>query len=432
MMREAADGIVHTGPATSRSSGEGDEHKMAKVLFLAHRVPFPPNKGDKIRAYHVLEHLAAKHEVWLGAGADDPADMQHLDMARTRYRDAYFGALGPVKRALNMARGGLAGAPLSVARFHHAGLMRWVKQVLTDVKPDIIYVYSSAVAQYLPMDALPKTGLIIDFVDADAEKWRAYAEKAPIPLRWIFGAEFRRLVRFDRAALALATAGILISETERRLLSNLLAGSDAKLQVMANGVDTDYFRPTAEPCDGRGIVLCGTMDYRPNIDGAIWFAREILPQVRARFPQAVFRIVGARPTPQVTALGSLENVEVTGSVPDVRPYLAAAAVVVAPLRIARGIQNKVLEGMAAGRPMVATPEALDGIDASPGRDLLVGADAASFADAVSDVLMGLAPSDLGECARRHVVSHYQWAEQLRVLDRIIVDITPDSSGEAPA
>lgn len=432
MVRDAAGGIVHTEPEASRRGDEGDGHKMAKVLFLAHRVPFPPNKGDKIRAYHVLEHLAAKHEVWLGAGADDPADLQHLEMAKVRYRDAYFGALGPAQRALNMARGALVGAPLSVARFRHVGLMRWVQRVLTEVRPDVVYVYSSAVAQYLPAQALPRQGLIIDFVDADAEKWRAYAEKAPIPLRWVFGAEFRKLVQFDRTALGQATAGILISNTERRLLAALLPEGDTKLHVMANGVDTDYFQPTSQASDSRSIVLCGTMDYRPNIDGAIWFAREILPKVRARFPQAVFQIVGARPTPQVKALAELANVEVTGSVPDVRPYLANAAVVVAPLRIARGIQNKVLEAMAAGRPLVATPEALDGIDARPGRDLLVGANAESFADAVSDVLLGRAPADLGESARRHVVSHYQWAEQLRVLDRIMVDMAPTFSGEAPA
>jgi sugar transferase (PEP-CTERM/EpsH1 system associated) len=405
---------------------------MAKVLFLAHRAPFPPNKGDKIRAFHILEHLAARHEVWLGAAADDAADLQHLAMAKTRYAEAYFAPLGGARRALNMLGGALAGAPLSVARFRHPALERWIDHVLADVRPDVVYVYSSALAQYVTGRTRPETRVVIDFVDADAEKWRAYAERAKAPMRWVYGAEFRRLVRFDRKALAAATAGILVSETERRLLAGFLPQDAAKLQVIPNGVNTDYFQPGVEPSDGRSIVFCGTMDYRPNVEGAVWFAREILPKVRAAVPAAVFRIVGAKPSAQVLALAGLEGVEVTGAVPDVRPYLAQAAVIVAPLRIARGIQNKVLEGMAAGRPMVATPEALDGIDAEVGRDVLTGADATGLASAVGDVLEGRAPADLGQRGRDYVVAHHQWAGHLKALDRIISDIVHPPSRQASA
>jgi glycosyltransferase involved in cell wall biosynthesis len=174
------------------------------------------------------------------------------------------------------------------------------------------------------------------------------------------------------------------------------------------------------------------MDYAPNIDGAQWFAREILPKVRERCPGAVFRIVGAAPTLAVRALGALGGVEVTGAVPDVRPYLAEAAVVVAPLRIARGIQNKVLEGMAAGRPVVATPAALDGIAALVGRDVLVGGDASAFAAAVVDVLTGQAPAQLGENGRRFVLRRHQWSAQLAALDRLLAEGGPAGSAEAAA
>lgn len=390
---------------------------MAKVLFLAHRVPFPPNKGDKIRAFHILEHLAQRHEIWLGAGADDPADLEHLQPAKARYRDAYFAQLGPVRRSANMAVSLVTGAPLSVGRFRHPGLADWIRRVLENERPDVIYVYSSALAQYVTGWTGAK--LIVDFVDADAEKWRAYAQTAGAPAKWIYAAEFRRLVRFDAGVLKAAVAGILVSETERQILGRLLPEGASKLHVVPNGVDTEYFKPSGAASDGRTIVMCGTMDYRPNVEGAIWFAREVLPRVRQDVPEAEFVIVGAKPSPQVLALSNLPGVEVTGAVPDVRPYLERAEVVVAPLHIARGIQNKVLEGMAMGRPTVATPQALDGIAATPGRDVLGGDGVEAFAKAVADTLRGRTPPDLGERGRRYVVETHKWAEQLRALDDII-------------
>ena len=184
------------------------EH-MAKVLFLAHRAPFPPNKGDKIRAYHVLQHLSARHDIWLGAATDDPADLDHLATAKARFQDAYFGALSiPYMRA-NMLRGAADGRPLSVARFYHQGLAKWTRTVVSAVQPDLVYIFSSAPAQYV-LGRLPAaTALIVDYVDADAEKWRAYAATAPIPQRWIYASEFRRLVRFDSRLLKAADAGSL-------------------------------------------------------------------------------------------------------------------------------------------------------------------------------------------------------------------------------
>lgn len=405
---------------------------MGKVLFLAHRVPFPPDKGDKIRAFHILQHLAARHDVWLGAGADDLADLQHLAAAKAVCRDAYIAPLGPMRRQANLVAGLLRGAPLSVARFRHPGLGRWIRRVLAEERPDIVFVYSSAMAQYVVGHTAPGTRLIVDFVDADAEKWRAYAQTGPRAARPIYRREFGKLLKFEAGALAAADAGVLVSETERRLQAGFLPSDAAKLQVIPNGVDVDYFAPAGPAPDGRVIVLCGRMDYAPNIDAAQWFAREILPRVRQRRPDVVFRIVGAAPAPAVSALAELPGVEVTGAVPDVRPHLARAAVVVAPLRIARGIQNKVLEGMAAGRPVVATPQALDGIDALVGRDVLVGADAVSFAQAVGDVLAGLTPPGLAANGRSFVVRHHQWAAQMRAVDELVLRLGGRPSAEAAA
>jgi sugar transferase (PEP-CTERM/EpsH1 system associated) len=302
--------------------------------------------------------------------------------------------------------------------------------VLRTAQPDVVLVYSSAMAQYVAGRIQPTTGLVVDFVDADAEKWRAYASSRS-PLQWIFAREAETLVQFERRVLQAAAAGVLVSETERRLLARSAPDGAAKLHVVPNGVDTDYFQSWPVCPEGDRIVFCGRMDYLPNIDGAQWFARHILPRVRRRRPQAVFSIVGAKPTSAVLALQRLPGVEVVGGVPDVRPYLAQAAVVVAPLRIARGIQNKVLEGMAAGRPVVATPQALDGIGARIGVDVLVGADEAQFAAAVCDVLLGEVGSGLGARGRGFVLRHHQWPAQLSMLDRLIAQacadpVTPDS------
>jgi sugar transferase (PEP-CTERM/EpsH1 system associated) len=405
---------------------------MAKILFLSHRAPFPPDKGDKIRASHLLRHLCQRHEVWFGAGADDVEPGRRPNLTDFPFQDCCVAPLGPLRRGWNMIGGLAAGAPLSVSRFRHARLERWIQQVLTQVRPDVVFIYSSAMAQYVIGRTKPGTRVIIDFVDADAEKWRAYAASARFPMTAVFEREVHSLTLFERRALAAAETGIVISETERRLLSAQIPDGAEKLRVLSNGVDLDYFTPAPGTGDGRGIVFCGRMDYQANADGAAWFAREILPTVRQRRPDAIFRIVGAAPSATVQALGNLAGVEVTGAVPDVRPYLRDAAVVVAPLRVARGVQNKVLEAMASARPIVVTPAALEGVDAADGREVLVGADAEAFARAVGDVLTGKAPPSLGENGRRFVVARHQWATQLAALDRLVGDGLAEPSSEAAA
>ena len=393
---------------------------MARILFLAHRVPFPPNKGDKIRAFHELKHLARKHEIWLGAPADDPADLAHLGEAKASFRDAYFGPVGRVQTGINLAGAALSGAPLSVKRFYHPGLMGWCARVLREVEPDLVFVFSSAAAQFV-LGRLPtKATLITDFVDADAEKWRAYEAASQAPKRWLYGAEFRRLLRYENRVAAASAANLFVSETERSIFARLVPAA-ANLHVVPNGVDTDFFQP--EPAFGAvkpgGIVFSGTMDYKPNIEAVSWFANEILPLVRRHVASAHLNIVGAKPAPSVLTLATLPGVAVAGSVPDMRPWLQQANVIVTPLKIARGIQNKVLEGMAMARPVVTTPEALDGITARAGQDLLVARGAAEFADQVVAVLQGRAPEDLGANARAAVIAHHSWAHHLDKLDELI-------------
>ena len=400
---------------------------MAKILFLAHRVPFPPNKGDKIRAFHELKHLSSSHDVWLGAPADDAADIAHLKDAAKQFRDAYFGHVGFWQTGINLLSAALSGAPLSVRRFHHPGLMAWCNRILSEIEPDLVFVFSSAAAQFAQGRMRGGTKLITDFVDADAEKWRAYEAASHGLKRLFYGTEFRRLVRYEGDVAAGSAASIFVSETERKIFSHLVPGA-ANLHVIPNGVDTDFFRPQPEfglPKSGR-IVFSGTMDYKPNIEAVSWFANDILPLVRRKVAHAHLAIVGAKPAPAVLALAKLDGVTVTGSVPDMRPWLQQASVVVAPLKIARGIQNKVLEGMAMARPVVTTPQALDGIAARPGSDLLVASSEGEFADKVVAVLDGRVSQSLGENARAAVIEHHSWAHHLDKLDRLIARVLHDS------
>jgi sugar transferase (PEP-CTERM/EpsH1 system associated) len=328
-----------------------------------------------------------------------------------------------------MATALLTGDPLSVARFRHPDLDRWILRVLQEARPDLVVLYSSALGERLLgrlPDGLP---LLVDFVDADAAKWTAYAAAAPWPLSWLFRREARKLVAFESALLARADAALLVSDAERKVMDRMQPQWAAKLEVMSNGVDLEAF-PAAPPSRGSLIVMCGRMDYRANVEGAGWFAHEVFPLIRKRAPAAIFRIVGAAPTAAVRALARLAGVEVTGAVPKVWPHLAEARVVVAPLRFARGIQNKVLEGLAAARPVVATSAALEGLEVVAGREVLAADEPATFAEAVLQVLEGRAPSDLGDRGRQFVESQHRWDVQLRSLDNLVERLTGSTSGEA--
>jgi polysaccharide biosynthesis protein PslH len=390
---------------------------MARILFLAHRYPFPPNKGDKIRAFHFAEHLLKNHEVALGftmTPGDPEPDMGWAG----KFTDVYCGRVATVDRMMLAGLALVTGGALSVAAFRHGGLLQWVTRYVAEKRPDLIYVFSSAMAQYVPKGAR----MILDFCDVDSEKWRQYGETQDLGRAWFYRMEARRLLAFDRRQAAHAETSIFVSEDEKRIFDRLSPETKSNHVAIGNGVDVAFFDPakvTARPKSAPTIVFVGMMDYWPNIDAVTWFAQDILPLVRARQPQARFQIVGARPVAAVKDLGSIENVEVTGAVDDVRPYVAAADVVVAPLRIARGIQNKVLEGMSMARPVVTTPGALEGINATRGRDLLTGETAAEIAAAVVQVLEGRAPSGLGPAARAFVLANHEWSANLVKLDALI-------------
>ena len=387
---------------------------MDNLLLLVHRIPYPPNKGDKIRSYHLLKHLAGHYRVHLATFVDDEDDWQHVPRLKALTASAHFAPLHPRQARVRSLGALLGNRSLSLDYYRDAGLRRWVDETVRREGITRIVVFSSAMAQYA--EAYPHATRVVDFVDVDSDKWRQYAEKKSWPVSMLYAHEARQLLAYERRVARECDAALFVSEPEAELFRKLAPESAARTGHFSNGVDTVYFSPEgghANPyaAGEQALVFTGAMDYWPNIDAVAWFAEEVLPAVRARHPQAVFYIVGARPASEVQELAALPGVVVTGTVPDVRPYVAHATLCVAPLRIARGIQNKVLEAMAMARTVVVSPQALEGIQAEPGRELLLAADAQAFTAAVNGAL-DRPDAAIGAAARATVEHLYGWNSHL--------------------
>nr|WP_243846223.1 TIGR03087 family PEP-CTERM/XrtA system glycosyltransferase [Rhizomicrobium palustre] len=389
-------------------------------MFLCHRIPYPPDKGEKIRAFHILRHLSKCHRVHLGAFVDDASDLQH-EAALRRYVKGEC-CLVPLNKMVSGARmlGALvAGAPLTTSYFASTRLRRWVNHMLPRV--DRVVVFSSAMAPFV-MGRIAPDRALLDMVDVDSDKWRQYANAVRGPKAWLYGREARTLLTLERDAAVHFSATLLVSPFEADTFRAFAPESRRHIFSMANGVDLERYSPKQSfpaPYGGDEIPLAmvGTMDYRPNVEGALWFAEQIFPLIRRTLPKAKFYIVGAKPAPEL--LKPREGVVVTGRVEDVRPYIAHASSVVAPLRLARGVQNKVLEGLALQKPVVATTPASRGLSVIAGRDLWVADSAAEFAEAVIAAATGPDRARIASNGRHLVERHYSWDTNLALLDELL-------------
>lgn len=403
---------------------------MGNLLFLVHRLPYPPNKGDKVRSYHLLKHLVQGHRVFLGTFVDDPADEAFVDTVKALCPDLFVARIRPRMAKVRSLAGLFTHQALGLRYYQNAGLKSWVKETLIRHKIDSVVIFSSVMAQYvddLPGDAPPP--MVVDFVDVDSAKWSQYASNHKWPMSWLYRREGKRLLAYERAVAARAQHSFFVTENETNLFRGLAPECADRVETLSNGVDADYFSP--DPARGSpfvsefagqgpiSLVFTGAMDYWPNIDAAIWFANDILPTLRLNWPQLRFYIVGRSPPPAVLALAS-DSVVVTGTVPDVRPYLQHAAVVVAPLRIARGIQNKILEAMAMARPVVASTSCVDAIDARNGEELVAATESKDFVREIDALLKSsVRATAIGQAGRRQVVKSYSWAAHLAGIDRYL-------------
>jgi sugar transferase (PEP-CTERM/EpsH1 system associated) len=391
---------------------------MGDLLFLTHRLPYPPNKGERIRAYHALQYLRRHFRVHLGTFIDHGDDLSHAEHLAADCASSCFIHMPAHWARLAALPALLRGEPLSLPYFRHAALQRWVDSTLDQHRIRHCLAYSGPMSQYLARRPMLR---VMDLVDVDSEKWHNYADRARWPLSWLYRREGRLLLQHERAVAAEFDKVLLVSPAEAKLFKQRAPQANHKIDFYTNGVDSTFFSPLLRFPDPYGtapvLVFTGAMDYRPNIEAVAWFAGRVMPALRRRFPDLQFHIVGSRPSAAVLALRRMPGVHVTGTVPDIRPYLHHATLAVAPLLVARGVQNKVLEAMAMEKIVVATPQALEGISATAGTEVVSADGAQQFISHISHHLMSY--EDIGVAARKRILRDYNWDRNLARLGRAL-------------
>ncbi len=387
---------------------------MDELLVLTHRFPYPPDKGDKIRSWNFLRYLADRYHLYLGTFVDERRDWSFVETLRGLCRDCFFAGLDPRLARLRSLQGFISGSALTVPYYFDRGLDHWARSILGRPGLSRIFIYCSAMAQYIPLEIRRSRRCVADLVDIDSEKWFEYGRtmhglKARISQR-----EGTTLRRIEREIASTFGTTVVATQAERALFQNFAPESAERIACIRNGVDTDYFSPErhyVRPWEigGTSLVFTGAMDYWPNIDAVIHFAKSVLPLVRQQVPDTRLIVVGSNPSSAVKALANGTDIIVTGRVPDVRPYVAHANAIVAPLRIARGVQNKMLEGMAMAKPVIASREAAIGIEGQVGEDFLVAENAEAFVAAIQTVVSSPLGNAIGQNARRRVLADYDWS-----------------------
>ena len=391
--------------------------EKAEVLFLCHRIPYPPDKGDKIRSWRMLRHLASKYHVHLGCFVDDPHDMQYRDKVSEIVKSAAFVELSPLQARIKSLSAFLRNGALSDAYYASSQMRRYVENV-RGRSLSVEIIFSAPMAQYI---STPRGShrRIVDFCDADSEKWRAYGADMVPPMSWVYRYEADRARRTEQDIIGWADHCFAITPDEASLFAPM-PGEPTRVDWWCNGVDTEYFDPalvTRAPAEPVDVIFTGAMDYKPNVDAVLRFAAGPWQQIMKAIPEARFGVVGARPVASIKALGGNGNIVVTGRVDDMRDWLKAAKVAIAPMDVARGVQNKVLEAMAMGLPVVASTPAITGIECADSVCVEIADDPKSFAASVIALLGDPQRRlELGAMARERVVHRHNWASQLKRFD----------------
>lgn len=400
---------------------------MKHILFICHRIPYPPNKGDKIRSFHILKHLGQDHTVSVACLIDDPKDAAYVETLSHYTKSLFVDQFSPkVKKITSLVRALFSSKPITVPYFYSPKVQRELDEFIESTPIDSIFCSSSPSAEYIFRSKhyhgrLKEIKWVMDFIDVDSQKWSEYAKRQKYPFSWIYQREAQYLLAYEKRIAQEFDQLLIVSEAEKNLFHSVVP--EREIDAVSNGVDLDFFHPgyqsTLSPTF-PALVFTGAMDYWPNIDGAIWFVDKVLPRLREKFPEICFYLVGSNPAEELSELTKEKGVIVTGFVNDVRDYIVQADVCVIPLRIARGIQNKVLEAMAMGKPVVCTPEAAVGLLVEDQNDISLQKDAISFAEAILSLLQDKKASQgLGKNARKTVEEKYTWEKNLRFIDTII-------------
>jgi sugar transferase (PEP-CTERM/EpsH1 system associated) len=371
----------------------------------------------------MLRYLSERYRVHLGSFVDEVGDLSHQHAIQKFCDELLVEEIRPSLARLGSLRGIVTGDALSLPYYANSRMSEWVQRIIADRRISAVVVYSSPMAQYVTGPRFRGIRRIMDFVDVDSDKWRQYAETRSGISRWVYRRESDKLLQFERKIASEFDAITVVSSNERTLLDSLSANTAGRHHVLRNGVDTAYFDADAKfECpfndDAEPIVFTGMMDYWPNVDAVTWFAQKVFPLIRARRPSSEFWIVGASPTRAVSSLSAIDGVHVTGRVPDVRPYLRHSGVTVAPLRVARGVQNKVLEALAMGCRAVCSKEALAGLEESSDMPAICAASEAEYVEAVVSQL-ALSGNGRRRAGPEYIRQYYNWDRNLELLDTLL-------------
>jgi len=390
-----------------------------KILFLAHRIPYPPNKGEKIRAFQELKFLGGRHTVDLFCFADSDEEADHREALKSFCRHIYVETRSTARIGVGAVRCFLRGEPLSCGFFFSSKFRAKIQHALATTAYDAIFVFCSSMAQYLPRPV--PVPVVLDFVDIDSAKWAQYARRSRPPLSWLFAREARELARYEQEWARASSSTVVTTRREASLLSR---EGISGVEVVGNGVDIPPVKIDALPEEIRllqpYVLFVGTMDYLPNVDAVEYFAKDILPLIRGHHPELKFVVVGRDPARRVRKLVHKPSIVVTGTVAAVEPYLVGATVVVAPFRIAQGIQNKLLEALAAGKPIVSTSGPAAAIGASHGEMLLVADTSQDFASAIVALLEDPKLYDRFTKGVDFVHRNFSWHENLNRLEQLLL------------
>jgi sugar transferase (PEP-CTERM/EpsH1 system associated) len=388
--------------------------RPVRILFLSQRVPYPPNRGDKITTWRLVERMKRRHEVRCVAFAHDDADVQAADELTKLGAPTTAIRIDLKRTKLTSLPLLLTGKPLTLGAYGSSELQCVVDELAPSCQ--VGYAYSSSMGAFLEPHARLKR--VMHFAELDSDKWRQYAERSKWPMSWVYSREHRTLLEFERRIAAAFDENVLCTPLEQQIFEREIPGPHSL--VLRNGVDLAHYQPRPERAEPGHLVFVGVMDYLPNIDGCVWFVNEILPKLRQKHPETRFTIIGSRPTDEVKALAGRPGVAVTGFVDDPREFLARGAVSVAPLRIARGIQNKVLEALAMGLPVVGTTSATQGVEGEAGRDFLLANTVDEQVGAISELLADPERARaLGRRGREFVERNYDWEAVFNPLDELL-------------
>lgn len=391
-----------------------------RVLYITHRVPWPPDRGDRIRSWNVLKYLATRADVDLICLADEPvSDETMTELNRVVRRVAVIPHAGK-KRYVSGLWSLATGHTVTEGLFNCSGLKKTLQTWDRMNHYTAMLASSSGVARYLFAPFVKQqTTRWVDLTDVDSQKWLDYSTASSFPMSLVYSLEGKRLRRVEKRLAQTCERLLVVSNAERELFRSFCPTD--RIHSVSNGVDSTYFAPNGKySVDPHSCVFVGVMNYKPNADAAIWFANHVFPQLREKYPDAAFRIVGKSPTSDVMALASRPGIEVTGSVADVRPWLYRSTCAVVPLHIARGVQNKVLEAMSCGRPVICSPSPLKGLAAEPGLHLLQADSATDWIKSVSRVFEDpCLQEELGMAGAAYVQLRHSWDHCLSSLDDLL-------------